>query len=283
MTPHRKNLPQTPRPSRLAIVREKGAEGVPKLAKRGHYQIPIDLLVEDPRNERKTYRGMEELTATVRSLGVIEPITVVPLEDGRYRITTGHRRFRATRAAGLDRISVFIGEPEEESLRRRKSVISNVQRQEVDAVEMAEGLLALKQEDPTIQTNRDLAALVGKSEQWVGEMLKILTLPESVRRRIAEAHQPLAYDAVVQISRLATGRDQETLLEEALRGSPVREIRRKAKELRNASQPNKPSARTNTFETSHATVTVRFKGENSSIEHLLEALERALALARNLN
>ena len=81
--------------SRLDLVKAGLMGG---LAKRGRLVVTIDRLLEDPKNERKTYRHMEGLIASVKALGVIEPITVTPEGDG-FRILTGHRRARAARAA----------------------------------------------------------------------------------------------------------------------------------------------------------------------------------------
>ena len=122
--------------SRLDLVRQGiGTE----IEKRGRLVLSVAKITEDPRNERKTFRNMDGLMATIRAVGLVEPITVSP-EGDCYRIVTGHRRFRAAKAAGLDRVEVLIRDPEEESLRRRKSVVSNVQREDLGPVELAEAL-----------------------------------------------------------------------------------------------------------------------------------------------
>src|SRR5687768_11422265 len=106
--------------TRLDLVREGiGADGgVPK---RGRLIVSINKLREDPNNERKTFRNMAGLIASVKAVGLIEPITVTPEVDGAYRIITGHRRYRACKAAGIERVEVLIREPEDELKRRQKS------------------------------------------------------------------------------------------------------------------------------------------------------------------
>src|SRR5688572_11280004 len=114
--------------TRLDLVREGLADA--GLKKRGRLILNIDRLKEDPRNERRTFRNMEGLTASIKAVGLIEPITVTPFPEGQgsetYRIITGHRRYRAARAAGLQQVEVLIREPEDELRRRQKSIISNV-------------------------------------------------------------------------------------------------------------------------------------------------------------
>ena len=58
--------------------------------------MDIESVSPDPRNERKTFRGIEELSETIKRVGIIEPPTVVPLDDGRFMLTTGERRWRAS-------------------------------------------------------------------------------------------------------------------------------------------------------------------------------------------
>jgi len=128
------------------------------LPKRGRFVVSIHKLLEDPNNERRTFRGMEGLIASVKAHGIVEPITVTP-EGESYRILTGHRRYRAAKAAGFTEIEVIARDPETALTRRRKSIISNVQREDIGAIEMAEALQSLLDEDPSIGTQRNLAAL----------------------------------------------------------------------------------------------------------------------------
>ena len=106
------------------------------LAKRGRLVVSLERLLEDPQNERKIFRNMEGLIASVKAFGVIEPITVMTEGDG-FRILTGHRRARAARAAGVKDVEIIVRDPEDELARRRKSIVSNVQREDVGPVELS--------------------------------------------------------------------------------------------------------------------------------------------------
>ena len=212
--------------SRLDLVRAGIMGG---LAKRGRLVVNLDRLLEDPQNERKTFRNMEGLIASVKAMGVIEPITVTPEGDG-FRILTGHRRARAARAAGVSEVEVIVREPETELARRRKSLVSNVQREDVGPVELAEALQSMLTEDPTVTTQADLARVIGKTETWVSEMLRVLTLPAEVQERVRTSERSVSYDAMIRIARVKDREEQAALLDAALKGISAHEIRRRIRE-----------------------------------------------------
>src|SRR3954447_2054863 len=170
--------------TRLDLVREGLADVVAGGKKRGRLIVGVNKLREDPRNERKTFRNMDGLIASIKAVGLVEPITVMPDADDTYRIITGHRRYRAAKAAGLEQVEVLIREPEDERTRRQKSVISNVQREDVGPVEMAEALQAMMDEDERIKEQDDLAAIIGKDKTWISGMLRILSLPTALQQRV---------------------------------------------------------------------------------------------------
>ena len=224
---------EEPRVSRLNLVRAGGGDtGLLKIPKRGRAMVDIDSIVPDPRNERKVFRRIPELALTIKAVGLIDPPTVVPLEDGRYKITTGERRWRAAKEAGLKQIPVLIGDAEDERLRRAKSLISNIQREDLSALELAHGLQELKDDDPDVKSNRDLATRIGKSEQWVGEMLKILDLPEDSQKKIQSADRIVPYDSVIQLARVKDPKAQNELLKSVLNGATVKDIRKQARKVK---------------------------------------------------
>jgi hypothetical protein len=102
--------------TRLDLVRQGLTDG--GLKKRGRLIVSLSKLIEDPHNERKTFRNMEGLIASIKAVGLIEPITVTPAGEETYQIITGHRRYRAAKAAGLAQVEILIREPEDERLAR---------------------------------------------------------------------------------------------------------------------------------------------------------------------
>ena len=212
--------------SRLDLVKA-GLNG--GMAKRGRLVVSLDRLLDDPQNERKTFRNMEGLIASVKAFGVIEPITVMPEGDG-FRILTGHRRARAARAAGVKEVEIIVREPEDELARRRKSIVSNVQREDVGPVELAEALQSMLTEDPTVKSQADLARVIGKPEEWVSGMLRVLTLPAELQERVRTSQLSVSYDAMIRIARVKDREEQASLLDAALKGTSAHEIRRRIRE-----------------------------------------------------
>jgi ParB/RepB/Spo0J family partition protein len=226
--------------TRLDLVREGIVDG--GLKKRGRLIVSLDRLLEDPKNERKTFRNLDGLVASIRTVGLIEPITVTPEDDatgttgqgreGTYRIITGHRRFRAAKAAGLTQVEVLIREPDDAITRRVKSIISNVQREDVGPIEMAEALQSLMDEDDRIKTQDDLAQLLGKDKTWVSGMLKILSLPVDLQQRVGTSQLSVSYDAMIRVARVNNPAQQTELVDAIVTGASNRTIRERIDEIK---------------------------------------------------
>jgi ParB family chromosome partitioning protein len=270
--------------TRLDLVREGLAQDA-SLKKRGRLIVSINKLKEDPKNERKTFRNMEGLVTSIKAVGLIEPITVTPEADESYRIITGHRRYRAAKAAGLEQVEVLIRDPEDELILRQKSVISNVQREDVGPVELAEALQSLMDEHPTIESQGDLAELIGKDKSWVSQMLRILDLPANLRRKVETSQLSIPYDAMAKIARLKDAIEQERLIDALLSGATTRDIREqigtaagKGKAAQSPSSAPKPKR---VYHTQHkATVIVQATGRQLSNEQCVNALREALDQAK---
>jgi ParB family chromosome partitioning protein len=222
--------------SRLSKVRSGSVASLPgKMPRRGRIVVDIDAVLPDPANERKAFHNLEGLAESIKATGgIIEPPTVVPHpeEEGKYLLTTGERRWRAAKLAELKQIPVIVGDAEDEQHRRLKSLISNVQREDLGIIELANAIQAMKDERDDINSNRDVVPLIGKSEQWIGSVLKVLSMPADHQKRIINSATPIAYDTAVQIARVKEDDAQLELLEDALGGASVRDIREKASTLK---------------------------------------------------
>jgi len=205
--------------SRLDLIKAGIMGGMPK---RGRFIVSIDRLQEDPDNERKVFHNMDDMVESVRRHGIIEPITVT--QDGdHYRILTGHRRYRAAKAVGLTEVEVLVREPDNQITRRFKSLISNIQRENIGAVELAETLRALLDSE-AVATQRELAAQVGKSEQWLSGILRILELPARLQEEL-RATPGMGYEIALRIARVGDSRLQEELVAAAKAGESTHRIR----------------------------------------------------------
>jgi ParB family chromosome partitioning protein len=275
-------------PSRMAIVLEQAAKGelrktaIPII---GRKLLSIDKLVEDPENERKTFDDMDDLVASVKAHGVVEALTVIDLGNDRYQIVTGHRRFRAAKLAGVDPIEVLIRQPEEKWERRKKSLVSNVQRADIRAIELAESLKLILANDPKIKTQDDLAQTIGKSKVWVSKVLRILDLPEALKLKVSTSKLFIPHDALSEIARLTDSAKQEELIDALVNGATMRDIRSeisvhkgKAPASTEGTATPKPKW---VFHTAHgADIIVQAKTSHLSLDDRIAALQEALAQAK---
>jgi len=271
--------------TRLDLVKEAAitAQANPGLAiKRGRMIVGITRLVEDARNERKTFRNMEGLIESIRAVGLVEPITVSAENDGKLRIITGHRRYRAAQAAGLEQVEVIVRDPEDERTTRVKSIVSNVQREDVGPVELAEALQSLL-DDGHFNRQAKLAEAIGKRKQWVSDLLSILAMPTELLAKVRSSSTPIAYDAITRIARLDSVVRQRELIELALNGGRVKEIREQIDEKKQSNSASSPAPKPKrVFHTSHhASVIVQAERSSLSDEQIANALRDALVQALN--
>lgn len=257
--------------SRLDLVKSGLFGGLPK---RGRFVVSIERLIEDPDNERKTFRNMDDLIESVRLHGIIEPITVTP--DGEnFRILTGHRRYRAAKAVGLPDIEVLVREPEDRSTRRFKSLISNIQRENIGAVELAETLRALLDAE-AVPTQRELARQIGKSEQWMSGILRILDMPVRLQELLRNRATSVGYDTAQRIAQVSDAHLQEELVQAALAGETTREIRLRIDSRKStAAQPRrqgKAAVVQFTEKVGNCVATVKAKRGDEARGEMLEAL-----------
>lgn len=274
--------------TRLDLIKEgHGNPGGHSLGKRGRLIVNINKLREDPNNERKMFRNMEGLIASVKAVGLVEPITVTPEPEGdSYRIVTGHRRYRAAKAAGLVEVEVLIRDPEDELSRRRKSIVSNVQREDIGPVEMAEALQSLMDEDQAIQTQEDLAKAIGKDKVWVSGMLRVLSLPEKLRHKVGYTKLSISYESMIRIARVPDAKQQEKLIDMLLDGATQGEIRNQIDQFKGkpAKSPQERESNPKPKRVYHTDqdVTIIVQSENHRLtqERVVTGLEQALRQAR---
>jgi len=136
-------------------------------------RAPIENLRTNPRNPRKTFTEaeLEELSASIRERGIIQPIVVRALRDEKFEIIAGERRWRAAQRAGLHEVPVVvIDATDAQSL--ELAIIENVQRADLNALEEAGGYQALM--DTFKHSQDDVAQIVGKSRSVLATWLRLL-------------------------------------------------------------------------------------------------------------
>ena len=143
--------------------------------------IPIGDLEHHPENPRKDLGDLSELADSIREYGLIQPLTVRPLEKGYYQIIAGERRWRAAREAGLTEVPVRIVEADDR-LAMELALVENLQREDLNPMEEAAGYRKLM--DEYSMTQEEVAARVQKSRSAVANSLRLLGLGEKVRQLV---------------------------------------------------------------------------------------------------
>jgi len=171
----------------LADVAEKGSGGAGC-----PLRIPIDRIDEDPDQPRRVFseQELDELSATIREHGVLQPILVRRSnQEGRHVIVMGARRYRAALRAGLQEIPVFLqegGEPD-----RYAQMIENVQRDDLRAPEIA-AFVASRLDAG--DTQAEISRKLGKPRDWVSRFASVQSMPEFLRARLESSSIRALYE-----------------------------------------------------------------------------------------
>lgn len=167
-----------------ALIGDLGEEEVrnlnPSEIKTEGSKIPIEYLEPNRNQPRKTFDedSINELAQSIREKGILFPILVKPLEEKKYQIIAGERRWRAAQKANLHEIPVVIKDLEENEV-LEIALIENIQREDLTAIEEASGLNRLLVEHN--YTQKDLSKIIGKSRSNIANTLRLLSLPHKVQ------------------------------------------------------------------------------------------------------
>jgi ParB family chromosome partitioning protein len=159
--------------------------GTPDLESDRLRDIDIDRIVPDPNQPRTSFdkTGLEELAASIRTHGVVQPIVIRPLQDGVFQIVAGERRWRATQLAGLETMPALVRDTHEHHA-LELALVENLQREDLNAIDQARAYQRLLSEFSL--TQEKLASRVGKSRASVANTLRLLKLPEEVQKWLQE-------------------------------------------------------------------------------------------------
>ena len=143
-------------------------------------RIPVDMIEPNPFQPRMNFdsEALEELADSIRTLGLIQPITVRRKTDGRYQIISGERRFRAGRLAGMDMMPAYIRDTNDQGM-LEMAIVENIQRENLDPIEVAMSYQRLIEECSL--TQEQMAVRVGKKRASVTNYLRLLKLPAKIQ------------------------------------------------------------------------------------------------------
>lgn len=155
-------------------------------------EVPLDQIQANPNQPRRefTEETLQELAASIREIGIVQPITLRKMEDGTYQIIAGERRWRASQMAGLASIPAYIRTADDENM-MQMALVENIQREDLNAIEIALAYQNLIERYSLTQDQ--LSEKVGKKRTTIANYLRLLKLPAPVQvalqdREIDQGH-----------------------------------------------------------------------------------------------
>ncbi len=201
-------------------------------------EIPIELIETNPFQPRTSFDDelLSELADSIKTLGLIQPITVRQSNNNRYQIISGERRFRASSIAGLKKIPAYVRKADDQGM-LEMAIVENIQRENLDSIEIAMSFQRLIEECSL--TQEQMADRVGKKRTTVTNYLRLLKLPAEIQLAIrakkitmGHARALLALDSNKKQLKLCNSiiekdlsvRDTENKIKKMLQESPKKVI-----------------------------------------------------------
>lgn len=174
--------------------------------------VPLDRIIPDEEQPRKDFSNLEEMIFSIKNNGLQEPIKVTPIEDGKYKIFDGERRYRAIKKIAEDEqkdlsqvnIRVFCREG---TIDEAVGFIMNLIRDSYSPMEIARGLNNLKNADENL-TNKIIGERIGKSQTNVSEYLSLLKLPQYIQEKEL-GHGVVPFNRLINLARKSKGMTEE--------------------------------------------------------------------------
>jgi len=155
-------------------------------------EIPLSQIQANPDQPRRVFEeeALQELAASIRQIGVIQPIALRKIADNQYQIIAGERRYRASLIAGLESVPAYIKTAEDENV-MEMALIENIQREDLNSIEIA---LAYQNLLETLElTQEKLSERVGKKRTTIANYLRLLKLPAEIQMGIRDKKIDMAH------------------------------------------------------------------------------------------
>lgn len=153
----------------------------------GVLQLPVDVILRNPRQPREQFdaKDLDELTASIREHGIIQPLIVSPGKEGTYTLIAGQRRLEAAKLAGLRTVPAIARQASERDL-LELALIENIQRAELNPLEEADAYRQLTEDFGL--SHEEVALRVGKSRPAVTNTMRLLQLSDTVKKSLIEGY-----------------------------------------------------------------------------------------------
>jgi ParB family transcriptional regulator, chromosome partitioning protein len=168
----------------VSLHEANDAGGLTPVEGASYVEIPTDRITPNPRQPRQVFdeEAMAELVASIREVGLLQPVVVRSMGEDKYELVMGERRWRAVQDAGLSTIPAILRETGEQNL-LRDALIENLHRSQLNPLEEAAAYEQLL--DDFSCTQEELSKRLGRSRPQISNTLRLLRLPAAVQRRVA--------------------------------------------------------------------------------------------------
>ena len=155
-------------------------------------EIPISMIEPNPNQPRREFddNALKELSASIREIGIITPITVRQTEQGTYQIIAGERRWRAAQMAGLTKLPAYIKATDEEHV-MEMALVENIQREDLNAIEIALAYQRLAEDSG--MTQEKISERVGKSRTSITNYMRLLKLPAQIQMALKNKEMDMGH------------------------------------------------------------------------------------------
>lgn len=229
--------------------------------------LSLSLIDVDKNQPRKFFSeiSLQELSDSIKSYGVIQPITVKKKDNGRYHLISGERRFRASKLAGLESIPVFILSIDDNNI-LEIALIENLQREDLNAIEIAFTLNSLLEKLDISQDN--LAKKIGKDRSTITNYIRLLKLPIEIQNSLSE--NLLSMGHARALINIESDEKKMELFHDILKNNlSVREVEERVKNLNSPKNQKKKASEEYT------------KRNNDISKKLREALQMKVKITNN--
>ena len=197
-------------------------------------EIPIDQIEPNPDQPRREFdpEAMQELAGSIKALGIIAPITLRKVSEGRYQIIAGERRWRASQMAGLTSIPAYIRTVEDENV-MEMALVENIQREDLNAIEIALAYQHLA--ETTGMTQAKISERVGKSRAAVTNYMRLLKLPAQVQMALKDKEIDMGH-ARALLSLDSPSQQIKLFKDVQKQGYSVRKVEEMVQQIKNAEE-----------------------------------------------
>ena len=227
-------------------IEEIEEEIIPAAAGNTVGEIALSDISVNPKQPRRDFeeKALNELADSLKTHGLIQPITVRKMPDGKYQLISGERRMRASKIAGLETIPAYIRETDDGEM-HVLALIENIQREDLNPIEVAISLTLLK-EELHLETDEQIAKQVGKSRAAVTNYKRLLNLPPEIINAVRD--RSISFGHAKALAGLKNVDTQLVVFKEQIdKGFSVRELEALVKEYK----PKKKKSSTASLQQEH--------------------------------